>query len=103
MPDGYTADPAALRGHGAAFAGYADRTSAIHQQLQQALDAVGNCWGADAAGQNFAAGHLPDAQQTLTAFGALPGRLADVGDRFHRTAQGYEQADASTAQGFSEG
>jgi uncharacterized protein YukE len=101
--DGYRADPAALRAHGATFSSYADRAGAIHRQLSQALEDAGDCWGSDAAGQSFAAGHLPGAQGTLAAIGGLPDKLTGVGEKFTSTADGYDQAEQDNAQAFRAG
>lgn len=101
--DGFQADPAALERHAADFPGYADRVAAIHRQLSSALAAAGACWGADAAGQSFAAGHVAPADDTLAQLAALPGRLADVGDRFTTTAAGYRDVDQRGAELLGEG
>lgn len=97
---GFQADPAKLARHAADFPDYADRVGAIHGELSDALAAAGECWGDDAAGQNFAAGHVRPTTGTLDQLGALPGRLTDVGDRFTTTARGYQQADEYGADLF---
>lgn len=90
---GFQADPAVLARHAADFPGYADRLGAIHDELNSALAAAGQCWGDDAAGQSFAAGHVRSADDTLADLGTLPGQVTDVGDRFTATATRYQQAD----------
>jgi uncharacterized protein YukE len=90
---GFEADPAAIARHAADFPGYADRVGAIQDELTSALAAAGPCWGDDAAGQSFAAGHVEPADDTLSRLAALPGQLGDVGDRFTETATRYQQAD----------
>ena len=90
---GFQADPAVLARHAADFPGYADRLGTIHDELTSALAAAGRCWGDDAAGQSFAAGHVRPADDTLARLAALPGQLADVGERFTETATRYQQAD----------
>lgn len=101
--NGFQADPAAIERHAADFPGYADRIGAIHRQLSSALAAAGACWGADPAGQSFAAGHVAPADDTLAQLAALPGRLADVGDRFTVTAAGYRDADQRGADLLGDG
>ena len=100
---GFQADPAKLAQHAADFPGYADRVGAIHDELSTALAEAGQCWGQDAAGQSFAAGHVAPASATLDQLAALPGRLTDVGDRFTATARRYRQTDESTAGAFADG
>ncbi|HVV19371.1 MAG TPA: hypothetical protein VHF06_08045 [Pseudonocardiaceae bacterium] len=94
---GFQVDPAKLARHADEFPGYADQMSAIHGELSGALDQAGQCWGDDAVGQSFAAGHVAPASGTLDQLGALPGRLRDVGERFHATAANYRQGDEHAA------
>lgn len=100
MSDGFQADPAKLTRHAADFPGYARRAGAIHDELAAALTATGDCWGGDAAGRSFAAGHVPAAGATLDRLASLSGQLGDVGDRFTATAAGYQQADEQGADQF---
>ncbi|HEX5402394.1 MAG TPA: hypothetical protein VFX16_08845 [Pseudonocardiaceae bacterium] len=90
---GFEADPATLARHAAEFPGLADQAGAIHGELSAALAAAGPCWGGDAAGQNFADGHVQPADGTLARLAALPGQLTDVGDRFTATAANYQRVD----------
>lgn len=94
---GFQVDPAKLARHAGDFPGYADQVGAIHGELAAALDQAGSCWGGDAAGQSFAAGHVAPASSTLDDLAALPGQLSDVGDRFQATATRYQQGDADAA------
>ena len=94
---GFQVDPGKLARHAGEFPGLADQVSAIHGELAAALDQTGSCWGADAAGQSFAAGHVVPATSTLDGLAALPGRLSDVGDRLRATATRYQQGDADAA------
>jgi hypothetical protein len=94
MTDGFTADTAKLHRQAGEFPDLASRVGAIHAELRSALAASGDCWGQDAAGTNFAAGHVEPANAVLDRFTALPGQLTEVGDRFTTTARGYQQADA---------
>lgn len=93
MTAGFQVDPVALARHAGEFPALADRARAIHTELAAALSAAGPCWGDDEAGRSFAAGHVQPAGQTLDLLGTLPGRLADVGDRFGATARAYQQSD----------
>lgn len=97
VDNGFQADPAKLARHAGEFPGYADRLRAIHGDLAATLDGAGPCWGDDAAGQSFAAGHVAPANGTLDRLGALPDRIHDVGDRFRTTATGYQQGDEDAA------
>ncbi|HEX3647416.1 MAG TPA: hypothetical protein VHV49_03255 [Pseudonocardiaceae bacterium] len=90
---GFQVDPEVLTRHAADFPGFADQLAAIHDELASALTAAGHCWGDDAAGQSFAAGHVGPAADALGQLAALPGRLTDVGDRFTATATRYQRSD----------
>jgi prepilin-type processing-associated H-X9-DG protein len=94
---GFQADPAKLARHAADFPGLAEQAGSIHGELTTALAAAGQCWGADAAGQSFADGHVRPANGTLDQLAALPGRLTDVGDRCTATAARYQQVDEYSA------
>lgn len=98
MTSGFTVDTVALAQHTARFPGLADQAGLIHERLCRALDAVGNCWGDDEAGQEFAAGHSAPAQDTVTRLGALRERLADTGRRFDTMATSYRRADEDSAR-----
>jgi len=93
MTDGFQVDPAALARHAADFPALADRAGRIHGELAAALDAAGRCWGDDAAGNAFAAGHEAPAGQTLDELGGLAGRLGEVGDGLTTMARAYQQSD----------
>jgi hypothetical protein len=95
MTGGFEVDVARLSRQAGEFPGLADRVSGIAGALRTSLDATGNCWGNDPAGQSFADGHVRPAGSTLDALDALPGRLADVGDRWAATAHAYRQADSA--------
>jgi uncharacterized protein YukE len=94
---GFQVDAAKLARQAGEFPGLAQRAGAIHGELAAAIDAAGACWGDDPAGHSFADGHVQPAGQALDQLGALPRRLAQVGDRFTATARGYQQADADSA------
>jgi WXG100 family type VII secretion target len=94
---GFSVDSDALRAHAENFGDYAAQTGSIHQELTSALEAAGNCWGDDAAGQAFEAGHLASAQEAVGQLGALPDKLTDVGGRFSETATRYEQTEQANA------
>ncbi|HWE90570.1 MAG TPA: hypothetical protein VG317_14000 [Pseudonocardiaceae bacterium] len=92
--EGYRVDAAELARQAQDFPDLADRAQRIHQTLSQALDAAGECWGSDAAGQSFAAHHLGAANDTLDRLGSLSGRLSSVGQRWSETASGYRRVEA---------
>ena len=97
VDNGFQVDPDKLARHAGEFPGFADQVSSIHGELSQALGQAGSCWGDDAAGQSFAAGHVAPSGATLDQLTALPGRLSDVGDRFRTTATRYQQTDTDAA------
>ena len=93
MNDGFRVDPAALARHAERFPEFARRADTAHQELRDALDAAGECWGSDATGRGFADSHVTSASETARRLGSLPGRLSGVGDRFAATARGYQQTE----------
>ncbi len=95
--NGFQVDAAKLARHAGEFPDLAERAGTIHGELAAALDAAGACWGDDPAGRSFADGHVQPAGQALDQLGALPQRLAEVGDRFTATARGYQRADTNSA------
>lgn len=97
MTSGFEVDPEVLARHAADFPAHAQRAGAIHAELSDALASAGACWGDDPAGQSFAAGHVADADSTMSRLGGLSGRLGDVGDRLTTTARGYQDADQGAA------
>lgn len=98
---GFSADVERLHRHAGEFPGLSDQVSAVHQELSDSLAAAGDCWGDDAVGQSFAAGHVQAAGDTLAELGALPGRLTEVGDRFTATANAYQQVEQGNAAELS--
>jgi hypothetical protein len=94
---GYQVDAGTVRRHAGEFPGLADQVSGAHRELSDALEQTGTCWGEDAVGRSFAEGHVRAASDTLDRLGALPGRLTDVGDRLHRTADAYQQVEQTNA------
>lgn len=90
---GFRADVERLHRHAAEFPDLSDQVSAVHKELSDALTTAGDCWGDDAVGQSFAAGHVKAAGDTLDEMGALPGRLTEVGDRFTATANAYQHVE----------
>lgn len=105
MTGSFRADPEALAARAAVFDDLAGRASAITGELQAALDAAGPCWGEDAVGRSFAAGHVA-AADALARLDALPAELRDVGQRFAATAATYldvERGAEDTVRGVSPG
>jgi uncharacterized protein YukE len=98
--EGYQANAAELARQAQHFPDLANRAQGVHQSLSQALDSAGECWGADAAGQSFAASYLRPAREALDGLGSLAGRLTEVGDRWSATASGYQQVETSNARAF---
>jgi uncharacterized protein YukE len=63
--NGFTVDPEGLSANATRYGAHADDVAAIHLKLAEALDAAGDCWGNDPAGQAFAAKYVPAALSAL--------------------------------------
>lgn len=71
---------------------------ALRDVLVSALDASGECWGSDEAGQNFAQSYVPSADGCRSALTNLVDALQKIGENLHRTATDSEQRDQQQAR-----
>lgn len=95
--NGYEADLERLSSGATEFTGYAQRAGEIASGLQGLLSGLGSCWGNDAAGQSFAAGHEKPAGDTFGLLGSLAEQLGDIGEKFTATAETYRHVEESNA------
>jgi uncharacterized protein YukE len=73
MPDGsgYTMDPDAVKDGAGKFGPVADQLDDATTALTNAIHSLGNCWGDDDSGKEFAKDYVPGSQQAVDAFGSL--------------------------------
>jgi uncharacterized protein YukE len=85
----------------------ADDVEALHgavvttlRRLMVALDAEGNCWGRDAAGQSFGAGYLPAALRVRVAMRQAVDRLAEIRGGVARFADAADEVENAVQSRF---
>ena len=69
--------------------------------LARGLDAEGQCWGNDEAGQKFATDYVPASQAVREVMAKVAQTLQDIGKNLEESANLMEQQDNFTARGFS--
>jgi hypothetical protein len=95
--DGYQADLERLTSGASEFGGFAQQAGDIASGLQNLLAGFGACWGNDAVGQSFAAGHDKPSGDTVGMLGTLASQLGDIGDKLTATAETYRHVEESNA------
>ena len=90
---GFRTDLARLAEGADDFTAFAERAGKIATELGGALDSLGDCWGADAIGQSFAAGHVRPSGEVLSGLTGLSAGFGGVGERFADTARTYGEAE----------
>ncbi|MCE6999378.1 hypothetical protein LZG04_31895 [Saccharothrix sp. S26] len=90
---GFRTDLARLTEGAADFTAFAERAGKIAGELGSALDSIGECWGADAIGQSFAASHVRPSGEALSGLTGLSAGFGGVGERFVETARTYREAE----------
>ncbi|QFZ23248.1 WXG100 family type VII secretion target [Saccharothrix syringae] len=90
---GFHTDLARLTEGAQDFGAFAERAGRIAADLTGVLDPLGACWGDDAIGQSFAAGHVGPTGDVLTGMGALGAGFGGVGERLAETARTYRDTE----------
>lgn len=90
---GFRTDLARLAEGADDFTAFAERAGKIAAELGGALDSLGDCWGADAIGQSFAAGHVQPSGEVLSGLTGLSAGFGGVGERFADSARTYREAE----------
>lgn len=94
---GMDVDPEQLRGKSPQFDAAADAIRAAFDKLNGVLQAEGDCWGGDEAGQTFAQDYLPASQQAEQGFPAVGETLGQVRTELDATAQTWDSNDQGSA------
>ncbi|MFT7836644.1 hypothetical protein Q5530_10885 [Saccharothrix sp. BKS2] len=97
---GFHTDLARLTEGAQDFGAFAERAGKIAGDLGVALDSLGACWGDDAVGQSFAAGHVGPSGDVLSGMGALGPGFGGVGERLTETARTYREAERGNTDSF---
>ncbi|MEV6714362.1 WXG100 family type VII secretion target [Lentzea sp. NPDC051208] len=69
--------------------------------LARGLDAEGNCWGGDEAGQKFGTDYAPAADGVRKVMAEVAKTLQDIGKNLEESANLMEQQDQFNARGIS--
>ncbi|HEX8865274.1 MAG TPA: WXG100 family type VII secretion target [Lentzea sp.] len=69
--------------------------------LASGLDAEGQCWGNDEAGQKFGTDYVPAAQGVREVMAKVAQTLQDIGKNLEESANLMEQQDTFNARGIS--
>jgi uncharacterized protein YukE len=96
-----TMDPDVVRDGATKFAPAADQLTAAGSALQSAVNSLGQCWGADESGHQFAHDYVPAAQQAMQAFGQLAQALLTVRQNLSGIADAQQGTDTAAAQNIS--
>ena len=95
---GFRGDPGQLAKRAGEFEEHAGRAEGIAADLRQAVQAAGECWGADDIGASFAATHRDRADRALDGLGGMGARLRELGAEFGGAAAEYQRVDAGQAE-----
>lgn len=94
---GMDVDPEKLRGKSPQFDAAADAIRATFEKLNGVLQAEGDCWGSDEAGQTFAQDYLPASQDAEQGFTSMSETLGQVRSELDATAQTWDSTDQGSA------
>lgn len=97
---GFDVRPEALRAASPQFDGAAGKRQAALDKLNGALQAKGECWGNDEAGQKFAWDYEPGSQSATDAFTGLTSALHQIRGELDNTARTWETDDINNADSF---
>lgn len=90
---GFTVDPSGLQSAAPLYSSQASELASIHAALVAGLQAEGECWGNDEAGQLFAAKYVGQTAKTMDQTAAVCGGLDSTAGGVYRWAQNYLGAD----------
>ena len=71
------------------------------EALGRGLDAEGQCWGNDEAGQKFGTDYVPAADGVRKVMAQVAQTLQDIGKNLEESANLMEQQDTFNARGIS--
>ncbi len=94
---GFRSDVDRLTARAHEFGDLAVQARRLADDLRRAVEATGECWGADEVGSRFAATHLPASRETLDRVERMSSRLGEMGGDLAGTARTYRDADEANA------
>ena len=95
------ADPQQLAAQAAHFRAAADTARQAAQRLQSQLDSIGNAWGEDEVGAQFAKLFVPQRKQLMEGTHGAEAMLTQLADGLVMAAQAYEQAERNARRAAS--
>lgn len=97
---GFEVDPTALRSASPKFSSAGDKLQTAWETLRSELDAQGECWGNDEAGQEFAKSYKPLAESGRQAFPLLVDGIHSIREGLDASADTWESVDQGGAKSF---
>lgn len=94
---GSTMDPVRVRSAATKFDAAGDQLDQAHQKLEHALQAQGDCWGHDEAGNGFAKDYVPGAQGINDAIKSIVEAMHSLREQVQGAANDFEHVDTSNA------
>lgn len=90
--------PEEIRSGGTKIGHAGEDCAKVHQTLKSGLDAEGQCWGNDEAGQEFAKSYVQAAKDVEEGIKKIAKALGDIKTNLHQTADDTEARDAKSAE-----
>ncbi|MER7015662.1 WXG100 family type VII secretion target [Saccharopolyspora sp. NPDC000359] len=97
MSDQMRMQPEEIRTGGKKIGDSGDDLDQVLTTLKSALDAEGECWGGDEAGQNFAKDYTQGRDSVFDSLQKVVKALGDIDDNLKATADDTESSDAGSA------
>ncbi|MCX2731716.1 WXG100 family type VII secretion target [Saccharopolyspora sp. NFXS83] len=89
--------PEEIRAGGKRIGDAGSQLSTVLQQLKSGLDAEGECWGGDEAGQKFAESYVKNSTDVSDGMKKLAEALGNIRDNLTATADDTEGRDEQAA------
>ncbi|MCP2332107.1 WXG100 family type VII secretion target [Actinoalloteichus caeruleus] len=100
MSGGYEVRTAEIRTENTKFESTAAQLEDVLTTLRAAIDAEGDCWGADESGQAFAQEYAPTAPAVVEYFGTLVEGIREMRTQIDASADTWDQMDEESADHF---
>lgn len=94
--------PEEIRSGGKKIGDSGDDLDQVLKTLKSALDAEGECWGNDEAGQKFGGDYTKGRDSVLDSLTKAVKALGDIDDNLKATADDTEASDTSSAGGIGQ-
>jgi uncharacterized protein YukE len=97
MPEGsgYEMDPDAVKTGAGRFGPVADGLADAKSELENALNSIGECWGNDDSGKEFAKDYVPGSKQAVEAFALLAETIRGMRKNIESGADAHQNTNQS--------